>query len=169
MTVTMRKYSILFIICLLFAARLKAQAVTNEAIVKISGEMTSPFELTLQGLQNFKQVQVTRKDKDGKDHTYTGVELSAILQKAGVTIGNNLRGKNLTKYALVGAIDGYQVVFALAELDQDFTDRKIIITDTADGKPLTPAEGPFRVIVQDEKKPARCVKQVISIKIISAE
>ena len=58
---------------------------------------------------------------------------------------------------------------ALAELDQDFTDRKIIITDTADGKPLTPAEGPFRVIVQDEKKPARCVKQVISIKIISAE
>jgi hypothetical protein len=66
---------------------------------------------------------------------------------------------------LVEARDGYQVVFALAELDKDFTDRRIILADKVDGKSLSPADGPFRIIVQDEKKPARCIKQVTGIKI----
>jgi DMSO/TMAO reductase YedYZ molybdopterin-dependent catalytic subunit len=143
----------------------KAQPAAKEAFVKVTGEVTSPFDLKLADLQQFKQVEVTRKDKDGKDHIYSGVVLSEILQKAGVTLGKDLRGKNLTKFVQVEASDGYQVVFALAELDKDFTDRLIILADKADGKPLLPADGPFRIIVQDEKKPARCIKQVTGIKV----
>ena len=97
-----------------------------------------------------------------------GVLLATLLQKAGVTLGKDLKGKNLTKYILVGAADGYQVVFALAELDSDFTDRLIILADKVDGKLLAPGEGPFRIIVQDEKKPARCVRQVTGIRVAFA-
>ena len=95
--------------------------------------------------------------------------MSTILQKAGVTSGKDLRGKNLTKYVQVEASDGYQVVFALAELDKDFTDRMIILADEVDGKPLAAGDGPFRIIVQDEKKPARCIKQVTAIKVAYAK
>ncbi len=143
----------------------KAQTIVKEASIKVSGEVTTPLDLKLADLNQFTQTEVTRKDKDGKDHTYSGVILSTILQKAGVTLGKDLRGKNLTKYVQVEATDGYQVVFALAELDKDFTDRIIILADKIDGKPLLPADGPFRIIVQDEKKPARCIKQVTAIKI----
>jgi DMSO/TMAO reductase YedYZ molybdopterin-dependent catalytic subunit len=100
---------------------------------------------------------------------YTGVLLSAILQRAGATMGKDLKGENLTKYATVEASDGYQVVFALAELDKDFTDRQIILATQIDGKPLAPADGPSRIIVQDEKKPARCIKQVTAIKVAFAK
>ncbi|MGZ3756260.1 MAG: molybdopterin-dependent oxidoreductase [Mucilaginibacter sp.] len=137
--------------------------------VKITGEVTTPLELKLKDLQQFPQASVTRKDKDNKDHTYSGVLVTALLQKAGVTSGKDLRGKNLTKYVLIEAADSYQVVFALAELDKDFTDRAIILATTIDGQPLVAGEGPFRIIVQDEKKPARCVKQVTAIKVLSAK
>jgi DMSO/TMAO reductase YedYZ molybdopterin-dependent catalytic subunit len=143
----------------------KAQAPVKEASVKITGEVTTPLDLKLTDLQQFKQTEVTRKDRDGNGHVYKGVVLSEILQKAGVTLGKDLRGENLTKYVQVEASDGYQVVFALAELDKDFTDRQIILAIQIDGKPLAPGDGPFRIIVQDEKKPARCMKMVTLIKV----
>ncbi len=150
-----------------FLATLPIKAQTDQqAMVKVSGEVTKPLSLTETDLQKFPQTTVTRKDKDGKDHVYNGVLLATILEKAGVTLGKDLKGKNLTKYVLLGARDGYHVIFALAELEKDFTDRLIILADTIDGKPLTEADGPFRVIVQDEKKPARCIRQVSSIVVV---
>jgi DMSO/TMAO reductase YedYZ molybdopterin-dependent catalytic subunit len=142
-----------------------AQTTEKQATVKLSGEVITPLELKLADLQQFSQTTVVRKDRDGKDHTYSGVILATILQKAGVTLGKDLRGENLTKYVKVEASDGYQVIFALAELDKDFTDRIIILATQVDGSPLAGGDGPFRIIVQDEKKPARCIKQVTVIKI----
>jgi DMSO/TMAO reductase YedYZ molybdopterin-dependent catalytic subunit len=163
-------YGILFSVIALFVSpALRAQIVEKQATIKITGEITTPLELKLADLQQFQQTNISRKDKDGNDHVYSGVILSTILQKAGVTSGKDLRGKNLTKYVLIDATDGYEVIFALAELDKDFTDRTIILADMMDGKPLSAADGPFRIIVQDEKKPARCIKQVTGIKVAFAK
>jgi len=139
--------------------------VVNAQSVKIFGELTKPGTITLADLQQDKQTTVVRKDRDGKDHNYAGVTLAEILTKAGATMGSDLKGENLTKFISVEASDGYQVVFALAELDKSFTDRTIILATTMDGKPLPTGDGPFRIIVQDEKKPARCIKQVTAIKV----
>jgi DMSO/TMAO reductase YedYZ molybdopterin-dependent catalytic subunit len=158
----MKKYKMLLIIGFI---TLVSPMVIKAQSVKVSGEVTLPLNLTATDLQVFKQAEVKRKDRDGNDHTYAGVLLSDILQKAGVTLGKDLRGENLTKYVLVEASDGYQVVFALAELDKDFTNRQIILATQIDGKALAAGDGPFRIIVQDEKKPARCIKQVTAIKI----
>ncbi|QKJ32105.1 molybdopterin-dependent oxidoreductase [Mucilaginibacter mali] len=164
----MKKHLMILFVALLSSAVAFAQAV-KEATVKISGEVSAPFELKLADINQFPQTQVSRKDRDGKDHIYTGVLLSAILQKAGATMGKDLKGENLAKFASVEASDGYQVIFALAELDKEFTDRQIILATTIDGQPLAPTDGPFRVIVQDEKKPARCIKQVTGIKVAFAK
>lgn len=167
----MKKYCVVLFsfIVLLANFTVKAQTAQKQAIVKVTGEVITPLALSISDLQQFPQTKVTRKDKDGNDHVYSGVILSAILQKAGVTLGKDLRGENLTKYLQIDAADGYQVIFALAELDKDFTDRTIILADIMDGKPLPAADGPFRIIVQDEKKPARCIKQVTGIKVAFAK
>ncbi|WPU98266.1 molybdopterin-dependent oxidoreductase [Mucilaginibacter sp. cycad4] len=162
----MKKYTL---ILLLLIAGLATRAQTKEAVVKVTGEVTNPLTIGRADLQQYKQTTVTRKDRDGKDHTYLGVTVSEILAKAGVTLGPELRGENLAKYLLVEASDGYQVLFALAELDKGFTDRAIILADKIDGQPLAPADGPFRIIVQDEKKPARCIKQVTAMKVMFAK
>ena len=164
----MKKYYIIALICFFGSIAPKfslSQVAEKSAAVKISGELTTPLSLAAADLQQYPQTTVIRKDRDGNDHTYSGVILEAILKKAGVTMGKELRGENLSKYVWVEASDGYQVVFALAELDKDFTDRTIILADLVDGKPLAAGDGPFRIIVQDEKKPARCIKQVTAIKV----
>ncbi|MES2810146.1 MAG: molybdopterin-dependent oxidoreductase [Bacteroidota bacterium] len=135
--------------------------------VKVGGEVTTPLTIDATTFAKYTQVKVSRKDKEGKDHIYTGVTLSDILTKAGATLGDALKGKNLTKYLLVEAADNYQAVFALAELDKAYTDRAIILANTVDGKPLPEGEGPFRIIVQDEKKPARCVRQVVKLTVLN--
>lgn len=137
----------------------------TEAGLKIGGELSRPFSISSSGLQKMPRITVTRNDRDNKAHQYTGVLLSQLLVQGGATMGNELRGENLTKYVIVEASDGYQVIFALAELDAAFSDNKIIVADTIDGAPLAAADGPFRIIVQDDKRPARCIKQVNSIKI----
>jgi DMSO/TMAO reductase YedYZ molybdopterin-dependent catalytic subunit len=157
----MKKYLLIlsFLALVISPALIKAQS------IKITGEVTTPLDLKLADMQQFKQTNVVRKDRDGNGHTYSGVSVAELLQKAGATMGKDLKGENLTKFISVEASDGYQVVFALAELDNEFTDRTIILANMLDGKPLPTGDGPFRIIVQDEKKPARCIKQVTAIKV----
>lgn len=47
-----------------------------------------------------------------------------------------LRGENLTKSLLMTAADGYQVVYALAEVDQEFTNQTILVAYEEKGKEL---------------------------------
>lgn len=134
-------------------------------VVKISGVLTKPYTLTLADLAKMPRVKVSPKDSDSTNYEYSGVLLSNVLAKGGATLGKDLQRQNLTKYVIIEAIDGYQVVFSLAELDADFTDEKIILADTVDNEPLLSTEGSFRIIVENDKRAARCIKQVTSIKI----
>ena len=59
--------------------------------------------------------------------TYEGVDLRAVLERAGVEFGETLRGKRLASCLLAEAADGYQVVIALPELDPAFTDEQIAL------------------------------------------
>jgi hypothetical protein len=142
---------------------IQAQVTGKAALIRVGGEVTQPFTLSDVEFSAFKKTVVNRKDKDGSNHVYSGAILSDVLLKAGAALGKDLKGGNLNKCLLIEAVDGYQVVFALAELDQAFTDRVIILANEMDGKPLPVADGPFRIIVQDEKKPARCIKQVVGM------
>ena len=158
------KFKILLILALLVTPYL-VSAQTGEAILKVTGEVITPLNITTTDFRSYTQVKLKHKDKEGKEHTYSGVVLADILQKAGVTLGENLKGKNLTKFMLAEAIDGYQVVFSLVELDKAYTDKLVILANQVDGKPLAATEGPYRIIVQDEKKPSRLIRQVIALKI----
>ncbi|UKT64257.1 molybdopterin-dependent oxidoreductase [Pedobacter mucosus] len=157
--------AILFLFITLGFANFTNAQEKSAAAVKISGELSKPLSVTVADLQKMPRITVSRKDKDNKEHQYAGVSLSSLLTSLGATTGKDLRGENLTKYVIVEASDGYQVIFSLAELDPDFTDDKIILADTIDNALLATADGPFRIIVQNDKKPARCIKQVNSIRI----
>jgi DMSO/TMAO reductase YedYZ molybdopterin-dependent catalytic subunit len=140
-----------------------AQGTDSLPSLTVTGEVLKPLTLRASDLTAMKRVTVSMKDRDGNEHAYTGVPIEEILGMAGVTTGKQLRGENLTKYLLVKCADGYEVLFSLAELDADFTDRTVIIADQSEGKPLPPGKGPFRIVVPGEKKPARCSFQVTGL------
>jgi len=131
--------------------------------VKVSGEVTKPLVLSIDDLMKMKPVTTSLKDHGGIQHSYKGVDVAAILATAGATVGNQLRGENLSKYLLVKCADGYKVLFSLAELDSSFTDRVVTLAYESDGKPLPDGIGPFRLVVPGEKKPARSGHQVIEM------
>jgi hypothetical protein len=70
---------------------------------------------------------------------------------------------------LVEAADGYRVVIALPEIDPAFTDRQVVLAFLKDGKPLETKEGPYRLIIPDEKRMARWVRQVTTLKIVDVQ
>jgi DMSO/TMAO reductase YedYZ molybdopterin-dependent catalytic subunit len=131
--------------------------------VKVTGEVLTPLTLSAADLAAMPRTNAIAKDRQGIPHTFAGVAIAEILNKAGVTTGKQLKGENLAKYLLVTCADGYQVVFSLAELDSSFTDRLVILADQEEGKPLPSSTGPFRMVVPGEKKPARNCFQVVAL------
>jgi hypothetical protein len=115
-----------------------------------------------------RRVDVQAREKDGSLHTFSGIAVSDLLRKAGVPMGNQLRGPNMAQYLVVKAADGYKVLFALPELDSAFSDRTVILADQMDGQPLIPSRGPYRIVVPGEKKPARWIFQVRSLEVHKA-
>jgi DMSO/TMAO reductase YedYZ molybdopterin-dependent catalytic subunit len=133
----------------------RAQTAPAPATLRVEGEVAQPLTLQVADLAAMKHTVVRAKDHDEKEHSFSGVAVAEILQRAGTPLGSQLRGKNMTKFLLIKAKDGYQTIFTLAELDSSFTDRPIILADQVDGVPLSADKGPFRIIVPGEKKHAR--------------
>ncbi|MGA0556352.1 molybdopterin-dependent oxidoreductase [Larkinella sp. VNQ87] len=131
----------------------------------ISGEVTKPLVIQSAELKAMPHTEVTGQDRDGKEHRYSGVPLAHLLKQAGVTLGGELRGENLMKYVVVKAADGYEALYALPELDPEFTTRTIVLADSVDGTPLPAGVGPYRIVVPGEKKPARWVREVKSVEV----
>jgi DMSO/TMAO reductase YedYZ molybdopterin-dependent catalytic subunit len=73
----------------------------------------------------------------------------------------------MATYVLAEGSDGYRVTFSLAELDSDFEESEVIVADTVNGAPLGGKLGPLRLVVPHDKRPARWVRMLQSIKVVS--
>jgi hypothetical protein len=92
-----------------------------------------------------------------------------ILRRAGMNIGRApLQGPALASILFVTAVDGFQAVFALAELDSSASDRRILLADARDGRALSAKEGPLRVVAPGDKYPARLVRNVVRMTVARA-
>ena len=121
----------LLAVCLFL--NLVVHSLSAQTVLTVTGEVIKPLTWQATDLKSLPHTELTAKERDGKEHRYSGVPLVNILKEAGVTVGGALRGENLAKYVLVKAADGYEVLFVLPELDPEFATRTIILADTVDG------------------------------------
>jgi hypothetical protein len=112
-------------------------------------------------------VDVTEPHRAEVEH-YEGVRLSDLLAKVGASLGGQLPGKAMATYVLAQASDGYAVVYSLAELDPAMTDNRIIVADRMNGKALDAKEGPFKIVVPGDKRPARWIRMLTSLQVENA-
>jgi DMSO/TMAO reductase YedYZ molybdopterin-dependent catalytic subunit len=136
---------------------------TIDAQLSIAGAVEQPLTFHASDLATLPHQTLQVRDHEGRESVFEGVALVELLQRAGVPLGKDLRGDRMVTYVLVGAVDGYRVVFALPEIDPAFSDRLILLADRRDQQPLSPREGPLRLIVPGEKRQARWVRQVTSV------
>ena len=130
---------------------------------QITGQVSNPMSITLSQLQTYAPVtlQVTLTSSgspsDNGVFNYTGVLLSTLLQKAGVST-------NATS-VYIQAPDRYGTTLSM----QDAMSQKTIIAYQKDGASLTPlkngGEGPFRLIVGTDQYAQKWVQGVVSIQV----
>lgn len=159
-----RRYRILCSACCLLFASLGLSAQSLQLIDE-SGHSTV---VTAAQLAKVPRVTVSVRDHDTPAQ-FEGVPLGALLSSVGIQMGDKMKGPRLTETLLVEANDGYKVVFALAELDPAFATREIILADSRNGKPLDAKEGPLRIVAPGDKRPARWIRQVITLRIVAVK
>jgi DMSO/TMAO reductase YedYZ molybdopterin-dependent catalytic subunit len=146
----------------------RAQSKTAATTLTITGNVEKPLTLTIGDLQKLPRRTVhVFNPHDKKEETYEGVLLTELLGRAGVPQGPKLRGAAMATYIEAEGADGYRVTLSLAETDLDFQDSEIIVADRINGQLINGDPGPLRLVVPHDKRPARWVKMLDSIKVVT--
>jgi hypothetical protein len=162
---------LLALITLLAATLASAQAPAPPPAAKltITGDVEKPLSLSLEDLKHLPRTTLkVNNPHEGGEEVYEGVLLSKLLEQAGVPHGTQLRGKAMATVVVAEGADGYRAVFALAELDSDFQDSEVIVADTRNAAPMAGQLGPLRIVAPHDKRPARWVRMLQSIKVSNA-
>jgi len=167
-----RPFPHVLLVLLLSAALAQCQQLT---IQTGAGKQTVLARSDIESLPHVKVVTHGADNHGAENHgsehnaTFEGVALKTVLEKGGVEFGQSMRGKRLASCLLVEAADGYSAVIALPEIDPGFTDKQIVLAFLQDGKPLDAKTGPYRIVIPDEKRMARWVRQVTTLKIVDVQ
>jgi len=158
---------------LLFSALVFALVSTRVALqcqqLTVQTDSGKQVVLSRADLEALPHVQVTASEHSSGPVIFEGVTLKSVLEKAGITFGESMKGKRLTNCLLVEAADGYRAVIALPEIDPAFTDKQTLLAFLREGKPLADKEGPYRIVIADEKRMARWVRQVTTLRIVDVQ
>jgi len=100
------------------------------------------------------------------DETYAGVPLIDLLTKLGVP--DKPRGRQFRIYLVAAGSDGYEVVYSLGEITPDVHDATVMVADSENGKPIA-EDGPLKLVATREKRPARWVRNLVAVKVLTAD
>jgi hypothetical protein len=107
-----------------------------------------------------------RNEHVNADQTFSGVPLIQLLTPLGVP--EKPKGKDFKIYVVAEGRDGYKVVFSIGEVSTDVHDGAVLLADSVDGKPIT-QNGPFQIVCSGDKRPARWVRNVVAIRVMTAD
>jgi len=153
-------------VALLALAAAAPAAAQSQASLQLVPESGAISELSLDSLRAMPQVELRGRIHDGPELVFRGPALDAVLALAGAPQGHDLRGPALRLVVLAEARDGYAVVYSLAELSPGLGGRRGIVAVEQDGKLLSDEDGPFRVVLEGEGRPARWIRQLERLRIL---
>lgn len=100
------------------------------------------------------------------NQVYAGVPLIELLEQLGVP--QKPRDTDFRLYLVAEGSDGYQVVFSIGEITPDVHDGTVLVADSMDGKSID-ANGPLQLVLTGEKRPARWVRNLVSVRVETAQ
>jgi len=129
------------------------------------GSKTSEF--TADQLASLPHTTITvYNEHEKKTQTYSGVPLIDLLTPLGVSAKPH--GKDFQFYVVAEGADDYQAVYSIGEITPDVHDGTVLVADTVDGKPLG-NNGLFQLVATGEKRSARWVRNLVSVRVLKAQ
>jgi len=125
--------------------------------------------LTMADLQAMPQRTLrVHNGHSNQDETYTGVGLSDLLAKFGVTLDNGGAHKVYHTCVKAEGTDKYWVLYSASELEPVMATWDSIVALTVNGAPLG-ADGAFKIVAGGERRPARWVRNLSALTIVTLE
>lgn len=156
--------SLLFLFWVASCPLLAQTGADTAAVVVRHSDCTATLDrVHLQAMHLHEAVVVSR---DGERHTYRGPLLRTVLHAACPGI------KELDKHAMtasavkVTATDGFVAIIAGMEMDSTFKAQPVILATERDGSPLDGHYGPFQLIVPEDLRHARNVRNVRLVELL---
>lgn len=102
------------------------------------------------------------------DEIYTGPALGDVLAKAGFTVNQTTHHEMLRSYVQAAGTDKYWVLYSLTEVEPSEHEGDIIVATGMNGGGLG-ADGQFKLVSGEDKKPQRWVRNLAAITVKAAE
>jgi hypothetical protein len=126
-------------------------------VTAAAADVAVPFDAAAQA--GLPRASVTFNDH-GKAMSCEGVWLIDLVARAGVPVGEAVRGPALATVIIADAADGYRAVFSLGEIDRKLGAVPVLVADRCGGVSLGEAAGPLRLVVPGDGRGARSVRQL---------
>ncbi len=146
---------------LITALTLSGGALAQSVVVK--GPQGRVATVSAADIQAMHRASVTAPY--GDKSTFTGAVIGDLLAEVGAPADVRLHGPTVNQIVIVTGQDGFTAVLSLAETEKSFRAEPIILADEQNGKPLDGKQGPYRLVIGGELKPARSVSSVIEIEL----
>ena len=133
-------------------------------VLAVTGPTGEARTLSMAALAALPHQSVTL-NVHGQTAAYQGVAISTLTALVGAPQGEALKGPAFADVVIVKAADGYRIVLSLAETDPAIRSEAMIVADRKDGQPLDAHEGPLRLVVEGDKRPARSARSIQSVEV----
>ena len=174
----MRGWGVLLLLCLCGPAMWAQTAQAGEMAAHGPVERSTSLSVTangktisfsLQDLAGFPQRTVTvHNGHSNVDEQYAGVAVSDLLARFGVTLLNGGAKAVYHSYLRATGIDGYFVLLSDSEVESAMHTGDVIVATAQDGKPLG-TDGAFKLVSSEDKRPARWVRNLKYITMVTVE
>lgn len=139
------------------------------------GKTAASTELTLTGLAGKTNILTPIEFKalphvvvhvhnahNGKDESYSGVPVQALLAMVAPGKGEGPKVSANMTLIVGGATDDFHVAITLCDTDPTCRNGQAIVADMLDGEPIK-ADGAFKLVLTEDKKPGRWVRNLSSL------
>jgi hypothetical protein len=121
------------------------------------------------GLQGMPQRTVkVHNAHTNADETYTGVALGDLLAKAGFVADKTTQKKMLRSFLQIEGTDKYWVLYSVTEVEGSEHVGDVIVATSMNGGGLG-ADGNFKLVSTEDKKPQRWVRNLTKITLKTEE
>jgi hypothetical protein len=148
------------------ASEAPAQSESQEYLLDVIDEAGVQHTIDREAFLRLPRQSANVKSRD-MDAGFQGASLVDLLTSVGVKFGSDLRGKRTPTVAIFEATDGYRVAMSLVEIDPSTTDRRAIVADEQDGKPLDARLGPYRLVIPGDKREVRWIRNLRTIRVVN--
>jgi hypothetical protein len=144
-----------------------ASAQPDTATVHIVHASGCDAWITVEQVRGLPQHTATTTSKDGETHQYRGALLQRVMNEACPSVAAMDKHARTAAAVKVTAHDGFVAVLGAMELDSTFQAHPVLLAWERDGQRLDDHFGPFQLIVPEDLRHSRNVRNVGRVEVIT--